>query len=538
MSNSADSPLSAVATKRRSSERRIASAASISTARRHRPTAVLIVVLLSVFVINLDSSIVNVALPSLSRELSASTSSLQWFVDAYNLSLAALVLAAGTTGDRYGRRGTLAAGLALFAASSVAAALCTSSGQLIAARFIMGAGAALIFPTTLSIITTTFADRSQRSAAIGAWAAVTGVGVAVGPVVGGALLAHFWWGIVFISLVPIALIALGGTIWLIPGSRASDAPSLDWLGLLLSVATLGVLVHSVIEAPNKGWLARDTVGGFVLAVLLGVLFVAVEQRSDHPMVELSLFANPRFSAASGAVTIAFFALFGFSFLVTQYFQQLRGYTPLGTGVRVLPIAGAIAASSVLGAKLAVLVGNKLVVTSGLVLMAAAFCWISFVTATTGYGVVAMEMVLLGGGLGFTSAPATEAIMGVVRPEQAGAGSAVNDATRELGGTLGVAVLGSIFSSLYAGALSSSKLPDVAESLRKTAQSGMTAGLNLVSNPPGSLSAASVARLRVQLDAGFLSGLHAGCWVATGLCLLGALAVLLLLPSRPNVEHAR
>ncbi len=313
MSNSADSSMSAVATKRRSSELRMGTAASMSTARRGRPAAVLVVVLLSVFVINLDSSIVNVAL--------------QWFVDAYNLSLAALVLAAGTTGDCYGRRGALAAGLALFAASSVAAALCTSSVQLIAARFVMGAGAALILPTTLSIITTTFTDRSQRSAAIGAWAAVIGVGVAVGSVVGGALLAHFWWGIVFISLVPIALIALAGTMWFIPGSRAPDVPSLDWLGLLLSVATLGVLVHSVIEAPNRGWLDRDTVGGFLLAMLLGILFVAVEQRSDNPMVALSLFANPRFSTASGAVTIAFLPCSGSVFWSASSYAVIRRSAP-------------------------------------------------------------------------------------------------------------------------------------------------------------------------------------------------------------------
>ncbi|MDQ6839295.1 MAG: MFS transporter, partial [Actinomycetota bacterium] len=406
------------------------------TSRVRHPVLVLVVVLVAAFAINLDTTIVNVALPALNRQLGAGTSSMQWIVDGYNLAFAALVLAGGTIADRYGRRRTLVAGLGLFALASVIAAVCSTANELIAVRFFMGAAAALIYPTTLSIITNTFPDRGTRARAIGAWGAVTGLGVAAGPLAGGALLDHFWWGSVFLALIPVAIVALVGAWFVVPPSRVPDRAPLDRAGLGLSVVALGSLVYTVIEAPSQGWSSGRSIAGFALAAAALVAFARTEKRRAAPMLDVRLFANLRFSAASGSVTMAFFSLFGFIFLITQYFQELRGYSPLATGVRILPVAASIAVASVVGTRLAVRAGNKVVVVSGLLLLTLAFAWISQAGASLSYDVIAAQMVLIGAGMGLTSAPATESIMGVVRPDQAGVGSAVNDATREIGGTLG------------------------------------------------------------------------------------------------------
>jgi len=501
--------------------------------RRSAPGVVLAAVLLAALAINVETTVVNVALPSLNQALGSSTRGLQWIVDGYNLAFAALVLAGGTIGDRFGRRGTLVIGLALFAATSAAAALCTSTGSLIAARFAMGTAAALIYPTTLAIITDTFRDRRQRAAAIGAWGAVSGLGVAIGPILGGALLEHFWWGSLFLALVPAAVIA-GTMTWIVvPDSREPHRARLDWAGLLLSVLMLGSLVYTIIQAPDSGWGSPRTAAGFALAAVALLAFVLIERRVKDPLIDVSLFANLRFSAASGAVTVAFFALFGFIFLITQFFQEIQGFGPLETGVRILPVALSIAAGSILGTRLAVArFGTKAVVAVGMLSLAAAFAWTAGVSASISYWQVAGQMVLLGGGLGLTTAPATDSIMGVVRPEQAGAGSAVNDATRQVGGTLGVAVLGSIFSTLYVGHLNNSnpmrQLPDAAQTL---ARQGLAQGLAVADHTPTALA----GQVRAAVHDGFLAGLNAACWTAAVLCLVGSIAVLLALPAQPKSE---
>jgi EmrB/QacA subfamily drug resistance transporter len=497
------------------------------------PAAVLVVVLVASFAINLDSTVVNVALPSLNRELGAGTSALQWVVDGYNLAFAALVLAGGNLGDRLGRRGVLAGGLGLFVLGTLASAFSPSVGVLIATRVVSGMGAALIFPTTLSIITATFPDRRQRAAAIGAWGGVTGLGVAVGPLAGGALLDHFWWGSVFVALVPVAVIALIGTLAIVPSSRAADRPPLDRTGLALSVVALGALVYTVIGAPSAGWASARSLAGFAVAAVAFTAFARVERRHRTPMLDVTLFTNLRFSAASGAVTVAFFALFGFIFLITQYFQQLRSYAPLSTGVHLLPVAASIAVASVLGTRAAVRFGTKAVVATGLVLLATAFAWVSQAGAHLPYADIAGQMVLIGGGLGLTTAPATESIMGVVRPEQAGAGSAVNDATREVGGTLGVAVLGSVYASLYTSHLHHSAAAHLPAAALRTATTSFGAGQAVAAH----VTEAAHAAVAQAVVSGFLSGLHAACLVAAGTCLLGALAVAALLPSRPGAPTA-
>jgi EmrB/QacA subfamily drug resistance transporter len=493
---------------------------------------ILAVVLLAAFAIDVETTVVNVALPSINRELGSSTSELQWIVDAYNLSFAALVLAGGTLGDRFGRRRTLAAGLVVFLATSCAAAFCDTSTELIGVRFLMGTAAALIFPTTLSILTATYRERAARARAIGAWGATIGLGVAIGPVAGGALLESWWWGSVFLALVPASLLALLGCLLLVPDTGDPQRPPLDLGGLVLSILFLGCLVYTIIEAPRFGWLVPRTLAGFMFAAAALAMFIVVERRHPTPMMDVTLFTDLRFSAASGSVTAAYFALFGFMFLITQYLQQLRGYSPLDTGIRILPVAAALALGALAGPPLAVRVGNKAVVTAGLLGLAVAFFWFGTIGAVTGYPVLAAQMLLLGTGLGLASAAATESIMGVVHPERAGIGSAVNDATREVGGTLGVAVLGSASSSVYAAHLSSDRLPELSEDQLSTARDSLGGGLAevqhlLEANLPA-------ARLQDAVTSGFLSGLHTGCLTAAGVCVGGALAAAVLLPAQPGV----
>src|SRR5215471_3991981 len=417
-----------------------------------RKGPILAALCLAALIINIDVTIVNVALPSLVRELGATTTSLQWVVDAYTLVFAALILAAGSLSDRVGRKGMLLLGLGVFGAGSLAGSLATSSEQLIAARVVMGLGAAAIFPSTLSLISNVFTERKERAKAIGLWGATTGVGVATGPIVGGWLLEDFWWGSVFLFMVPVAAVVAALVAVIVPTSRDPSAPPVDWRGLVLSSLGMGTLILSIIQAPHWGWGSPRTLAtvGAGLAVLAA--FVNVERRMSRPMLDVRLFRNLRFTAASGSITVAFFTLAGFTFLVTQYFQFIKGYTPLGTGVRLLPVATAIAVAALAGTRLAVRIGNKAVVASGLALWGVAMLWIATNDASTSYPAIAGQMLLGGGGLGLITAPATEAIMGAVSTAKAGVGSAVNDATRLFGTALGVAVTGSVAASLYTNRL--------------------------------------------------------------------------------------
>jgi EmrB/QacA subfamily drug resistance transporter len=491
---------------------------SASSARKG---LVLATVCAAVLAINLDTTIVNVALPSISRELSAGTRQLQWVVDGYNLAFAGLVLAAGSLSDRFGRRPALIVGLLGFAAASAAGALVTSAGALVATRFVMGAFAALIFPTTLSIISNTFRERRERAAALGVWGAVVGLGVAAGPVTGGVLLEHFYWGSVFWALVPLAVLTAGAAYALVPESRDPAVPPLDLPGLGLSVAMLATLTYTIIEAPAHGWRSGATLGGFLLATVLLALFVVRERRTAHPMLDVSLFKDRRFSAASGAVTVTFFALFGFIFLVTQYFQFVRGYGALSTGARILPVAISIAVASVVGAACAPRIGTKVVVTTGLVLFGASFLWISTTQVDTSYAaVIVPQMVIMGLGMGLISTPATESILLVLPPARAGVGSAVNDATRELGGTLGVAVVGSVFSSVFSAHLATGPfgpLPVLARAQDSVGVASAMAGRD--------------PRLLTSFQDSFMSGLATATVVVGLLCLAGAVAAAFLLPGR-------
>ncbi len=497
-----------------------------------RRYAILGVLCLSLFISVVDNTIVNVTLPTLVRQLNASTSQLAWVVDAYSLVFAGLLLAMGSLGDRWGRKGALQVGLALFIGFSTVAAFTQTAGQLIAARAAMGIGAALIFPATLAILANVFTDPRERAKAIGIWSAVVGAAVALGPISGGFLLEHFWWGSVFIVNLPLGIIALALGARLVPTSRDPEAPRLDVLGVVLSIATIGGLVSTIIEAPKHGWSSPLIIGSFVAIVVLGSAFVTWEARSTHPMLDVKVFTNARFSAASGSVMLAFFALFGFIFLLTQYLQFVRGYDTLAAGVRTLPFAFATGAVAPVAPRLAHRFGTKRVVALGLVLMSVGFVVAATIGRTTPYTVVAVSAIILGAGLGLTTSPATESIMGSLPAEKAGVGSAVNDTTREVGGTLGVAVLGSLLASVYgskvADGLAPLPLPADAKALAGESVGAAFAVAQRVTEQAGAQAGGVV---RAIASNAFMDGFHLGSWVAAGVTVVGSLGALAFLPAR-------
>ncbi|MGI8449087.1 MAG: MFS transporter, partial [Streptosporangiaceae bacterium] len=494
--------------------------------------------LLAAFAVNLDTTLVNVALPSLVRELHATTTQLQWVVDAYNLVFAALLLTFGSLSDRLGRKGTLLAGLAVFGVASVAGGFTTSPGQLIAARAVMGLGAAMTLPATLSLISNVFTGRAERARAIGLWGASAGVAIALGPIVGGWLLEHFSWGSIFIAMGPVAAAAALLVAVSVPTSKDPAAAPFDLPGLLLSTGAMALLVFTSIEAPAYGWGSARSIGGFAVSAALLAAFIVGEQRSRHPMLDVRLFRNLRFSAASGAVTVSFFTLLGFIFLITQYFQFIRGYGPLSTGVHLLPVALAVGVGSVAGTQLAVRAGTKLVVTAGLVAMTGFYAWAAASTsATLSYGIIAVQMVLYGLGMGLTSAPATESIMGAVSRRQAGVGSAINDATRLLGGTLGVAVIGSVYASLYGSRLTGTLPAALPGRLAAATHQSVGAAFAVSGRVSAAGHPAVGQAIHLAATHAFLHGLSVGCVVACGVAAAGAVAALAFLPAQPPAQAA-
>ncbi|SNS04419.1 drug resistance transporter, EmrB/QacA subfamily [Geodermatophilus saharensis] len=496
-----------------------------SPAEATRRWWVLAVLCLSVLLVSVDNTIVNVALPTLAAELSADTSGLQWVVDGYTLVFAALLLLGGHLGDRFGRLRVLQVGLVLFGVTSLLAALAGTTGQLVAARAAMGAAAALVFPATLALLVVAFPDRRERATAIGVWSAVTGLSVAIGPVSGGLLLEHFAWGSVFLVNLPLVALALVAGRVLLRESRSAEHGRFDVGGVLGSVAGVGLLVWTTIEAPGHGWTAPLTLAGYAAAALLLAGFVRWELRRPDPLLDVRLFTDRRVSAASVAIALAFFALFGFIFLITQYLQAVLGYGTLAAGVATLPFATVIAVTSPVAVLLVRRVGTAVVVTAGLLVMAAGFAVAAGAAVDSAYwGRIVVSMVLMAAGLGLVTSPATETVMGALRAGQAGAGSAVNDTVRELGGTLGVAVVGSVTSTVYAPAVRDG-LAGLPAAVRDAATDSVVAGLAAASRLPDGVAAAEVVRRS------FVDGLSAGSWVCAAACVAGALVAAVWLPAR-------
>jgi EmrB/QacA subfamily drug resistance transporter len=505
-----------------------------STIRRS-PWLVLAVLCASVFIIVVDGTIVNVALPTFVRELGATTSQLQWIVDAYVLVFAGLLMAAGSIGDRFGRKGTLLIGMAAFGGTSALAAMSSTPGQLIAWRAAMGVGAALIFPATLALLVNVFTDARQRAIAISIWAATSGLAVALGPVTGGYLLEHFFWGSVFLVNVPVIVVAMVAIWRVVPTSRDTTIRRFDPLGIALSIAGVSVLVWAVIEGPQHGWISSTSVIAFGLAATLLTAFIRWERRSDHPMLDVAVFTNMRFTAGSVSVTFAFFALFGFIFMVTQYFQFVRGYGTLEAGVRTVPFALFTGMAAPLSAKLAERFGTKAIVAAGLFSMALGFAWTTRDTETSSYWLVVGQMFLMGGGLGLVNAPATEAIMGALPPAKAGVGSAVNDTARELGGTLGIAIIGSLFASVYSTRLgellTGSPVPASAQAI---ARDSVGAGIEVARRAGEQAGPQAGAAVKAAVDSAFIDGFHAGSWVSAAVVMVGAMIALRWLPRAATV----
>jgi EmrB/QacA subfamily drug resistance transporter len=490
------------------------------------------VLCLSLLVISLDNTILNVALPTLEQDLDATSSQLQWIVDSYMLVFAGLLLTAGALGDRFGRRRALTFGLLIFGAGSAASALSTSADMLIASRALMGVGGAFIMPSTLSILTATF-PANERARAIGIWAGVSGLGIAIGPVAGGWIIEHADWSWIFLVNVPFVVLALiAGRRWVAESSDPS-APRLDVPGFVLSTAGLTALVWGIIEAPNSGWTDPSILAAFASATLLLIAFAGWETHTPHPMLDLRFFRNPRFSAASAAITLSFFAMFGAIFFLTQYQQLVLGKGALETGFRILPVALGLVIGGPLSARLTERIGAKVVVASGLTLIAAALLLMTQFEVDSSYGVIALSFLVLGMGIGMAMAPATDSVMGSLPLAKASVGSAVNDATRTTGGALGVAILGSILSSGYRGDMDAA-----------AAQIGGSAGAAAQDSLAGALAVAAHAgpageRLTAVAEQAFVSGMHTAVVVAAAIALAGALIALVFLPSReaaPALVH--
>ncbi len=418
-----------------------------SVAARRR-WAVLAVLCVSLLVISLDSTILNIALPSLIKNLHATEAQLQWMVDVYACVFAGLLLVAGSVGDRLGRKKLLCAGLAIFGAGSAASAFSNSPMTLDMARASMGLGAACIMPATLSIITDVFRDPDDQARAIGIWSGTTGLGIAIGPIAGGWLLAHFWWGSIFLVNVPVTVFGLGAALWLVPDSRDPRRRPIDAFGALLSTSGLTLLVWSIIDVSERGWRSPWVLGTGACAVAILLGFVAWERHTAHPMLVLESFGNRRFSVAMAAVALAVFALMGSLFVLTQYLQFSLGFSPLATGVRILPIAVVLAVAATTSTILDRWLGTKVVVASGLLIVAAGLWQLTTTTTAEQFGHALVGMVLLGLGAGLIIAPSVASVMDSLPRERAGVGSATNSTALQIGGALGVAVMGSVLSVRY------------------------------------------------------------------------------------------
>ncbi len=484
-----------------------------------RRKQILLVMCLSLLVVVIDNTILNTALPTMARVLHAGTSSLQWITDAYTLCFAALLIPAGALGDRYGRRLSLLVGLSVFAIGSTWAALSGNADTLIAARAVMGLGATFVMPATLSVLNAVFPPR-ERAKAIGAWSAVSGVGIVIGPVAGGLLLTHFWWGSVFLINVPLVVLAITGVLLVVPETAETGRYRLDAAGTLLVAGSLIAIVDAIIEAPTRGWTAPATLGEGVFGIAALAAFAWWELRTRSPLIDLRIFTSRVFSAAAGSVTVTFFALFGSLFVLTQYLQLVHGYSPLSAGLRALPFALTMGALSPVSTILAGKFGTRVVMSSGIALMGLGLLDLSTAGVRTGYPLIALAVAIMGAGMGLVMAPASTAIMTAVPASQAGAGSAINDTIREVGGALGIAIIGSIAAGEYrsrlGGALAAAGTPEPVKHIA----TGSIAAADVVSRRIGGLAGGELA---AAAHSAFVDAMALGLRVAACVALVSAVA---------------
>jgi DHA2 family multidrug resistance protein-like MFS transporter len=505
------------------------------TKLRGRYLALLVICAAELLVV-LDNTVVNVALPSMGLQLRADISGLQWVVDAYTLTFAGLLLAFGHLGDRYGRKKVMIIGLAGIALMSVGGAVAADLGQVVAARAAMGVCAAAVFPATLALIINIFTDARERALAIAAWTAMAGFAIAIGPTAGGFLLEHFSWHSVFWINVPVALLVLVAALACVPESRAEHVGKYDPVGIVLSLTGITVVVWAIIEAPHNGWLSPASIGGYIAGCVALAAFVWWELRTPSPVLDLNLFRIRRFSLPALAIAVGYFSMFGFLFMITQYFQGVMELTPLQFGVHSLPFAVSIAVGAPLATLIAQRIGTTAVIVFGLVVMSIGMFIAGQVEVETPYlGPVVVSMILMGLGLAIVQGPATESIMSSVTLDEAGAGSAVNDTTREVGGTLGVAVLGSIVASIYTTKVGPriDAIPDgIMEPYQKAfARETVVSVIEIVKAPTNPIFATQKAELVYAMKAASLEGFQLASFVTVGAAMACAIAVALFLPWR-------
>jgi len=495
--------------------------------RRRR---ILLVLCLSLLIVVIDNTILNTALPTLARVLHAGTSSLQWITDAYTLCFAALLIPAGALGDRFGRRRSLIAGLIVFALGSAAAAFASGTGELIGARVVMGLGATFVMPATLSILNAVFPPK-ERAQAIAAWSAVAGAAIVIGPTLGGLLLSHFWWGSVFLINLPLAAAALAGVVLTVPETADPGHGRFDIPGVVLVAGALFAIVDAIIEAPGRGWTDPVTLGLGGAGVAALAAFVWWELRNSDPLIDLRVFTSRAFSAAAGAVTVIFFALFGSLFLLTQFLQLVQGYSPLAAGVRALPFALAMAAASPVSPLLAERFGTRVIMPGGMALMGLGLADLSTAGVHTAYPLIAVAVAIMGAGMGLVMAPASNTIMTTVPAHQAGAGSAINDTIREVGGALGVAVVGSLSAAVYQSRLGSALATAHVPGAVTHAAAGSVAAADLTG---ARLGGAGGSELISAAHSAFVTSMALGIRVAAGVALASAVAaVFAFAPRRPR-----
>jgi EmrB/QacA subfamily drug resistance transporter len=487
------------------------------------------VLCLSLLIIFVGNSSLNVAIPTLSRVLHASTSQLQWVVAAYSLVFAGLLFTAGAIGDRFGRKGALQLGLLGYLCGAALASSSTAMWQLIACRAVMGGCAAFIMPSTLSILVNVF-PAHERAKAIAIWAGVTGAAGAIGPVASGWLLGHFWYGSIFFVNVPIIVIALGLGFFFVPKSRDPEEGRLDPIGAGLSIVGVSSLVYGLIQAPERGWSSGATIASFMVALLVLALFVVWERHRSEPMLDMAYFRNPAFSTATSGMILAFMSMFGVMFLITQYFQLILGYSPLSAALRLLPMAPIMMIVSPLTPRIIARIGANRTVATGMSSIAVGFILFQFLSTDTAYVYVLFCMLWLVGGIALTMSPMTAAIMSAVPPRRAGAGSAMNDASRELGAALGVAVLGSVAASRFSSGIRPALAP-LSAADQASARGSLGTALQTASRLPGDLA----ARLAGTADRVFVSGIHLAALCGAVLAAGSGLLVLRFLP-RQIAQH--
>jgi len=492
-----------------------------------RRRLILLVLCLSLLVVVIDNTILNTALPTLARVLHAGTSSLQWITDAYTLCFAALLIPAGALGDRYGRRLSLLGGLAVFALGSTAAAFASGTGMLIGARVVMGLGAAFVMPATLSILNAVFPPK-ERPQAIAAWSAVTGIGIVIGPTLGGLLLTHFWWGSVFLINIPLVAVALAGVILTVPETAEPGGHRLDLPGAVLIGGALFAIVDAIIEAPGRGWTGTATLAETAAGLAALAVFAWWELRIAHPLVDLRIFASRAFSTAAASVTVIFFALFGSLFVLTQYLQLVHGYSPLSAGLRALPFALAVGAMSPLSPILASRFGTRVIIPAGMALMGLGLLDLSTAGVHTAYPPLALAVAIMGAGMGLVMAPASTTIMTTVPARQAGAGSAINDTIREVGGALGIAIVGSLAAAVYRSRLTHVLTARHAPGPVAHLATSSVAAADSIGRHIGGLQGSELVG---AAHSAFVNAMAMGVRVAAGVALISAVAAIFALPRR-------